>query len=408
MLECLDTIDWASLTHAHGAATNVPGLLRSLLSEDGDVRMQACAELHEDIWHQGTVFPASAAAIPFLFELLTHPQDRVRGCAVSLLGCIATGEGWLQYVIRVDGEQTLRRRLARPGQSLEEALGEERAAMEAIHRGVSAGLRHLLPYLSDREGLAALVADALGNFPEHASWLVPAIDAALASESAEHVRQRLTESMVRLITGSPPEVPKDATPAERARWIFAHPRNSYDDGQRVVELLLAGRDISSLSSEELLLLAQGYNWWSNQVKAFETAKVGLAREPHSSEWLALAGRYVRAAFINDLPRYLTECNACIAAGLGPTAFWHLLMADQFIRIATGERGLDSLFFLPYPMAHPELLRPAAEALEAALVAEPRLREQEDARGWVGDWNMRFAAVLRESAFRHLAQKPRRE
>ena len=36
MLEGLDTINWASLTHAHGAATNVPGLLRSLLSENAE------------------------------------------------------------------------------------------------------------------------------------------------------------------------------------------------------------------------------------------------------------------------------------------------------------------------------------------------------------------------------------
>ena len=41
MLEGLDTIDWSSLTHAHGAAMNVPELLRSLLSEDADVWMQA-------------------------------------------------------------------------------------------------------------------------------------------------------------------------------------------------------------------------------------------------------------------------------------------------------------------------------------------------------------------------------
>ena len=49
MLEGLDRINWATLTHAHGAVTNVPGLLRSLLSDNADVRMQACAELLEDI-----------------------------------------------------------------------------------------------------------------------------------------------------------------------------------------------------------------------------------------------------------------------------------------------------------------------------------------------------------------------
>ena len=201
MLEGLDTIDWASLRHAHGPAADVPELLRSLLSQDPDVRLQACADLHERIWHQGTVYPASAAAIPFLFELLTCPGVHDPGWAASLLGCIATGEGWLQYGLRVDGEQSLRRRLARQGRSLEEALEEERAVMKAIHRDVAAGLGHLLPYLSDREGLGSLVAETLGNFPEHGSWLVPAIDAALASESDEHVRKVLAESKARLTDG---------------------------------------------------------------------------------------------------------------------------------------------------------------------------------------------------------------
>ena len=73
--------------------------------------------------------------------------------------------------------------------------------MEAIHRDVAAGLGHLLPYLSDREGLGSLVAETLGHFPEHGSWLVPAIDAALASESDEHVRQVLAESKARLTDG---------------------------------------------------------------------------------------------------------------------------------------------------------------------------------------------------------------
>jgi hypothetical protein len=411
MLQGLDTINWASLTHAHGAATNVPGLLRSLLSEDEDVRMQVCAELHETIWHQGTVYSASAAAVPFLYELLTHPDMHDRGCVVSLLCEIATGEGWLQYGIRVDGVPTIRRRLASQGRSLKDALGEERAAMEAIRRDVSAGLRHLLPYLSDREGLAASVADALGHFPEHASWLLPAIDVALASESDEHVRQALTDSKERLLTGLPPQEPLDATPADRARWIFAHPRDSYEDGKRVVELLLAGRDVSELSSEELLLLTKGYNGWSNQAKAFETARLGLSRDPDSAEWLALVRWYVWLAFVNDLPRYLPACDEYIAAGVGPAAFWHLLKADRFIGMATGERKLSGMRTLERkwedfewlpgdPIPHAEFLRPAAKALEAALACEPGLRENEDARGWVGDWNARFAAVLQDPEFSH--------
>jgi hypothetical protein len=200
MLDGLDTINWATLTHAHGEATDVPVLIRSLLSENDEARMDALAALHEQIWHQGTVSPAAAAAVPFLYELLAAPDVQDKSGIVSLLGCIANGEGVLQSAIRNDGEEMWRRILGRQGQSLENALAEEIALMKAIHRAMSAGLRYLLPYLSDPED-ASLVAEALGNYPEHASWLVPAIDAALAAESEEHVRQALTDSKTRLTSG---------------------------------------------------------------------------------------------------------------------------------------------------------------------------------------------------------------
>lgn len=411
MLEGLDAIDWASLTHAHGEATNVPRLLRSLLSDDREVRMQAFAELLGDIWYQGTVFSASAAAVPFLYELLADPNVQDKEDIVALLAEIATGEGFLAYEIRVNGEETMRKRLARDGSSLEQALAEEAGWLDALHRAVSAGLRHLLAYLRGSE-VRASVADALGRFPEHASWLMPVIDEAMASESNEHVRQVLTDSRIRLITGLPPQQPEDASPADRARWIFAHPRNSYDDGQRVVELLLAGRDVSELSSAELLLLAQGYNRWSKQVEAFETARLGLSREPHSAEWLALARWYVWLAFVNDLQQYLPECDACIAGGVGPAAFWHLLKAERLIGMAAGERKLSGMRALERkwedfewspgdPILYAEFLQPAAEALEAALASEPGLRQNEASRRWVGDWNRRFAAILQDPAFRHL-------
>ena len=217
------------------------------------------------------------------------------------------------------------------------------------------------------------------------------------------------EAVVHSVGFGRPDPPPDelaaAPPADRARWIFDHPGDgSYGDGQRVVELLLAGRCASDLSPEELLLLAKGYNWWGRNEKAFEAAKLGLVRTPHSTEWLSLARLYLRNAFLNDLPRFLTACDACIGEGVGPAAFWHLLKADQFIDIATGECELEDYEWVPGdPIRHPELLRPAADALEAALAAEPGLREQAAARAWVGDWNARFAAVLQEPAFRHLTR-----
>src|SRR3954468_6028237 len=203
MLEGLDTIDWASLTHAHGPATDLPGLLRSLLSADPEVRIEAIAHLVETIWHQGTVYPASAAAVPFLYELLTHPDVPDKGGIVNLLGCIADGRGYLEVHARDDyGERAWRGILGKQGRTLEDALAQESAEIDSVRRAVSAGLRHLLPYLSDAEpDLRWPVAAALGNYPEHAPWLLPAIDAALASEPDEHIRQALAKSRAGLTNG---------------------------------------------------------------------------------------------------------------------------------------------------------------------------------------------------------------
>jgi hypothetical protein len=209
-----------------------------------------------------------------------------------------------------------------------------------------------------------------------------------------------------MVQRSAEDSPPPGTAAEQARWIFAHPRDrSFGDGRRVVELLLAGRDPSDLSADELELLSRGYNWWGKHLKAFEAARLNLARAPHSQERFRLAGMYASIAFCHDLAGFVATCDRCITEALGPAAFWQMLKADQYIAFATGERELEDFDWSPGdPILHPELLRPAADALAAALVSSPGLREAESARGWVGNWNLRFAAVVQQSELRHLAQE----
>jgi hypothetical protein len=55
MLERLDTIDWATFSHAYGSAEDVPALIRALRSPDPETRDCALSELFSTIWHQGTV-----------------------------------------------------------------------------------------------------------------------------------------------------------------------------------------------------------------------------------------------------------------------------------------------------------------------------------------------------------------
>ncbi|MGW7312380.1 hypothetical protein [Streptomyces sp. NPDC054854] len=70
MLDGIDDIDWAELEHAYGRADDVPDLLRAAGSADARVREEASDELHSSLCHQGTVYSATAAAVPFLARLV--------------------------------------------------------------------------------------------------------------------------------------------------------------------------------------------------------------------------------------------------------------------------------------------------------------------------------------------------
>jgi hypothetical protein len=61
----LEAVDWPSLSHAYGPASDTPGHLRALLAEDA-ARVAAYAELNGSIWHQNTVYDATVAAVPIL------------------------------------------------------------------------------------------------------------------------------------------------------------------------------------------------------------------------------------------------------------------------------------------------------------------------------------------------------
>lgn len=94
MLEGLDTIDWGKLTHAYGEASDVPALLRQLTSSKADEREQAMQELYGNIWHQGTVYEASAQAVPFLIQLIESEVVEGKDEIFILLAHLARGTSY--------------------------------------------------------------------------------------------------------------------------------------------------------------------------------------------------------------------------------------------------------------------------------------------------------------------------
>ncbi len=86
-----NAIDWSKLTHAYGAATDVPGLLLRLRTAPADAsfKEEPWFSLWRALCAQGAVYPASFAALP---ELVDIAVDREPAAAVDCLYLAATIE----------------------------------------------------------------------------------------------------------------------------------------------------------------------------------------------------------------------------------------------------------------------------------------------------------------------------
>ncbi len=104
MLEKLDEIDWGSLTHAYGDASDVPGLIRALASQDEKEHENALWQLYGNIFHQGTRYEAAASTVPFIYELLQEPSVIKKHELIKFLVSLAFGyeESYLPWGPRVD------------------------------------------------------------------------------------------------------------------------------------------------------------------------------------------------------------------------------------------------------------------------------------------------------------------
>lgn len=87
----IGSVDWESRDHAYGSAEDVPNGLRRLLSQDKQVREETMYELYSNIYHQGTRYTASVAAIPFLYKLVDDPNTPERENIIELLVMLALG-----------------------------------------------------------------------------------------------------------------------------------------------------------------------------------------------------------------------------------------------------------------------------------------------------------------------------
>jgi hypothetical protein len=88
-IEGLEKIPWHNYTHAYGTASDVPKDIRYLASSESEVREGALWQLFGSIYHQGTIYSATAVAVPFLLPLALDGRlpDRPKLC--ELLEAVA-------------------------------------------------------------------------------------------------------------------------------------------------------------------------------------------------------------------------------------------------------------------------------------------------------------------------------
>lgn len=96
MLEALDRVTWADYRHAYGPAVDVPELLRALAFGDERTQGRAKYALYGNLWHQGTVYEASAHAVSFLIEMLAPGSTADKAFVLQYLGDLASGSSYLE------------------------------------------------------------------------------------------------------------------------------------------------------------------------------------------------------------------------------------------------------------------------------------------------------------------------
>lgn len=200
MLDDLEAVPWRALRHALGAATDVPGLIRALASNEQDERQAGLKQLFACLLHQGAIYEATPHALPFLFELLGEPAVADKSWLAFLIASIGDGQGYLSAHSAAH-EQHWRQLLADRGTTLEAELGVEAELTRSVETEVGKRVQLLVPFLTDSQSeIRAAVARALGRQTAHAGALLPALLAAEARESASDAREALQRSLTQLRT----------------------------------------------------------------------------------------------------------------------------------------------------------------------------------------------------------------
>ncbi len=175
MLAGLDDVNWRHLEHAYGTAEEVPRWLRSLASQE--VESDAFTQLSLSLYHQGTVYSASATAVPFLIELLTSTPLRGKEGILGLLADMARGDAYHRQHYSYYSEA------CRQDPAFQQQLAEEVLWVQRTREAVRQGLPVYLKFLADADPhLRMEAAYTLAQLTVDAATILPGLISRLEQE----------------------------------------------------------------------------------------------------------------------------------------------------------------------------------------------------------------------------------
>jgi hypothetical protein len=177
----------------------VPALIRAPLARDC---APTCGEALFGNVCQGTVYEASAAAVPFLQELLKSADTPDRLRIADLLAEMADGVPSLEAAASSTVmEPLMRDALAREERDFDQELQAGRRFALATRAAIGKELQLLYPYLTcDEPEVRRSVAAALGNFPERAGETIHLLQEAMGAEAEPDAREAMGRAIANLMT----------------------------------------------------------------------------------------------------------------------------------------------------------------------------------------------------------------
>ncbi len=179
--------DWNKLEDAYGKAINAPIHLEKLASEDKKVRQEGLDELSYTVYHQGSIYTSSVAAMSVLHEILQLEKPEEKQETFEMLSLLISGSSWhnSHKDLSIVSEEA-------KTEKWQNSIKEEFSWVEAIQKSADENVELYLSFLqNDLKENRLWTSHLLAYLQNSRDKIFPQIIAAIENEIDDEVKANL-------------------------------------------------------------------------------------------------------------------------------------------------------------------------------------------------------------------------